>query len=316
MTRESFFDLVEIRTKLASLFPFMIAVLFTNTYFHSFHWGKTLFFFFGMLAFDMATTAINNYMDFRKARSEEYKYQENVIGKEQLSERTVVRIIFGLIGFSAIVGITLAIQTGWLLLLMGCACCFIGVFYTFGPIPLSRMPLGEVFSGVTMGLGIFAITIYLNTYDKKLFFMELDLKHFAITGSTTAALAVVWASIPLIATIANIMLANNLCDLEQDIENHRYTLPFYLGKKNAVILFNLLMYSSYAAIVIGLIAGIYRWPILLIFLSLIKVFPQTKAFTAEQIKRKTFVMSIKNLVAFNSSYALGLFITLLWEFIR
>ena len=315
MTRKSFFDLVEIRTKLASLFPFMIAVLFTNTYFHSFHWGKTLFFFFGMLAFDMATTAINNYMDFRKAHSEEYKYQENVIGKDQLSERTVVMIIFGLIGFSAIVGITLAIQTGWLLLLMGCACCFIGVFYTFGPIPLSRMPLGEVFSGVTMGLGIFAITIYLNTYDKKLFFMELDLQHFAITGSTTAALAVVWASIPLIATIANIMLANNLCDLEQDIENHRYTLPFYLGKENAVILFNLLMYSSYVTIVIGLIAGIYQWPILLTFLSLVKVYPQTKVFTEKQIKSKTFVMSIKNLVAFNSSYALGLVLTLVWQLI-
>lgn len=316
MTRESFFDLVEIRTKLASLFPFLIAVLFTNTYFHSFHWGKTLFFFFGMLAFDMATTAINNYMDFRKAHSEEYKYQENVIGKEQLSERTVVMIIFGLIGFAAIVGITLAIQTGWLLLVMGCACCFIGVFYTFGPIPLSRMPLGEVFSGVTMGLGIFAITIYLNTYDKKLFFMELDLKHFAITGSTTAALTVVWASLPLIATIANIMLANNICDLEQDIANHRYTLPFYLGKKNAVILFNILMYSSYGAIMIGLIAGIYQWSILLTFLSLIKVYPQTQIFTKEQIKGKTFAMSIKNLVAFNSSYALGLLITLLWQFIR
>lgn len=315
MTRKSFFDLVEIRTKLASLFPFMIAVLFTNTYFHSFHWGKTLFFFFGMLAFDMATTAINNYMDFRKAHSEEYKYQENVIGKDQLSERTVVMIIFGLIGFSAIVGITLAIQTGWLLLLMGCTCCFIGVFYTYGPIPLSRMPLGEVFSGVTMGLGIFAITIYLNTYDKKLFFMELDLQHFAITGSTTAALAVVWASIPLIATIANIMLANNLCDLEQDIENHRYTLPFYLGKENAVILFNLLMYSSYVTIVIGLIAGIYQWPILLTFLSLVKVYPQTKVFTEKQIKSKTFVMSIKNLVAFNSSYALGLVLTLIWQLI-
>ncbi|MDU5335195.1 1,4-dihydroxy-2-naphthoate polyprenyltransferase [Enterococcus sp.] len=316
MTRESFFDLVEIRTKLASLFPFLIAVLFTNTYFHSFHWGKTLFFFFGMLAFDMATTAINNYMDFRKAHSEEYKYQENVIGKERLPERTVVMIIFGLIGFAAIVGITLAIQTGWLLLVMGCACCFIGVFYTFGPIPLSRMPLGEVFSGVTMGLGIFAITIYLNTYDKKLFFMELDLKHFAITGSTTAALAMVWASLPLMATIANIMLANNLSDLEQDIENHRYTLPFYLGKKNAVILFNILMYSSYGAIMIGLIAGIYQWPILLTFLSLIKVYPQTKAFTKEQIKSKTFAMSIKNLVAFNSSYALGLLLTLLWQYIR
>ncbi|MDT2572339.1 1,4-dihydroxy-2-naphthoate polyprenyltransferase [Enterococcus raffinosus] len=313
MTRKSFFDLVEIRTKLASLFPFLIAVLFTNSYFHSFHWGKTLFFFFGMLAFDMATTAINNYMDFRKAHSEEYKYQENVIGKDQLSERTVVLIIFALIGFAAIVGLTLAVQTGWLLLVMGCACCFIGVFYTFGPIPLSRMPLGEVFSGVTMGLGIFAITIYLNTYDKRLFFMELDLRHFAITGITTAALAVVWASLPLIATIANIMLANNLCDLEQDIANHRYTLPFYLGKKNAVVLFNLLMYSCYGAIIVGWLAGIYQWPILLTFLSLVKVYPQTRAFTKEQVKSRTFVMSIKNLVSFNSCYALGLFVTLLLQ---
>ena len=313
MTRKSFFDLVEIRTKLASLFPFLIAVLFTNSYFHSFHWGKTLFFFFGMLAFDMATTAINNYMDFRKAHSEEYKYQENVIGKDQLSERTVVLIIFALIGFAAIVGLTLAVQTGWLLLVMGCACCFIGVFYTFGPIPLSRMPLGEVFSGVTMGLGIFAITIYLNTYDKRLFFMELDLRHFAITGSTTAALAVVWASLPLIATIANIMLANNLCDLEQDIANHRYTLPFYLGKKNAVVLFNLLMYSCYGAIIVGWLAGIDQWPILLTFLSLVKVYPQTRAFTKEQVKSRTFVMSIKNLVSFNSCYALGLFVTLLLQ---
>ncbi|MGL9749447.1 1,4-dihydroxy-2-naphthoate polyprenyltransferase [Enterococcus sp. DIV0170] len=313
MTRKSFFDLVEIRTKLASLFPFLIAVLFTNSYFHSFHWGKTLFFFFGMLAFDMATTAINNYMDFRKAHSEEYKYQENVIGKDQLSERTVVLIIFALIGFAAIVGLTLAVQTGWLLLVMGCACCFIGVFYTFGPIPLSRMPLGEVFSGVTMGLGIFAITIYLNTYDKRLFFMELNLRHFAITGSTTAALAVVWASLPLIATIANIMLANNLCDLEQDIANHRYTLPFYLGKKNAVVLFNLLMYSCYGAIIVGWLAGIYQWPILLTFLSLVKVYPQTRAFTKEQVKSRTFVMSIKNLVSFNSCYALGLFVTLLLQ---
>ncbi|MDT2735929.1 1,4-dihydroxy-2-naphthoate polyprenyltransferase [Enterococcus pseudoavium] len=316
MTRKNFFDLVEIRTKLASLFPFLIGVLFTNSYFHSFHLGKTLFFFFGMIAFDMATTAINNYMDFRKAHSEEYKYQENVIGKEQLSERTVVAIIFSLIGFAAVVGIVLALQTGWMLLLMGLACCFIGVFYTFGPIPLSRMPLGEVFSGVTMGLGIFAITIYLNTYDQKLFFMELNLKRFAITGDTTAVLALIWASLPLIATIANIMLANNICDLEQDIANRRYTLPFYLGKTNAVRLFNLLMYSCYGVILIGLLAGIYQWPILIVFLSLVKVYPQTTLFTKEQIKSQTFAMSIKNLVAFNSCYGIGLILTLIWQLIH
>ena len=29
----------------------------------------------------MATTAINNYMDFKKAKSDVYKYEENIIGQ-------------------------------------------------------------------------------------------------------------------------------------------------------------------------------------------------------------------------------------------
>ncbi len=42
-------------------------------------------------------------------------------------------------------------------------------------------------------------------------------------------------SIPMIVGIANIMLANNICDLEEDIANKRHTLPYYIGKKNAII---------------------------------------------------------------------------------
>lgn len=311
MTWANFFELVQIRTKLAGLFPFIIAVLFSNTYFHAFHPGKTLLFFFGMCAFDLAITAINNYMDFLKAKSLVYKYEENVIGREQLSEHVVQAIIYGLVGFAAIIGILLVLQTGWLLLPLGGACFFVGIFYSFGPIPLSRMPLGEIFSGVTEGLGIFAITIYLNTYDQRLFFMELDLQHFSLVGSTTAVLAMIWAALPLMLTIANIMLANNLSDLAQDIENHRYTLPFYIGRKQGVRLFNVLMYSCYAVILIGWLVGIYQWPILVTLISLVKVIPQTRIFSKEQIKSKTFPMSVDNLLFFNSSYALGLLLSLL-----
>ena len=198
---------------------------------------------------------------------------------------------------------------------MGAACFFVGVFYTYGPIPLSRMPLGEIFSGVTEGLGIFAITIYLNTYDQRLFYMELDFNHFAITGNTMAVLAVIWAALPLILTIANIMLANNISDLAQDIENHRYTLPFYIGREWSVRLFNILMYSCYGAILVGLIIGIYQWPILLTFISLFKVVPQTQIFTKEQIKHKTFPMAVENLIVFNSCYALGLLVTMILQFV-
>lgn len=313
MTKEHFFELVQMRTKFAGIFPFVIAVLFTNTYFHSFHPGKTMIFFFGMFAFDLAITAINNYMDFKKAHSETYKYEENIIGRENLSEKQIQRLIIGLVGFAAIIGLVLVVQTGWMLLPMGAACFFVGVFYTYGPIPLSRMPLGEIFSGVTEGLGIFAITIYLNTYDQQLFFMELDMDHFAVTGETRAVLAVIWAALPLMLTIANIMLANNLCDLEQDIQNHRYTLPFYIGREWGIRLFNGLMYSCYGVILVGMLTGIYKWPILLVFVSLVKVIPQTARFTQVQIKTKTFPMAVENLIVFNSCYAAGLLITMILQ---
>lgn len=311
MPLKVFFEVVEIRTKLASLFPFLIGVLFSLAYYQAIQWGYTLLFFLGMVAFDMATTAINNYMDFQKAKSDRYKYQDNIIGSSGIAPTKVRNLILLLISFTAVVGLVLTLQTGWLLFVMGGICCFIGVFYTFGPVALSRMPLGEVFSGGTMGLGIFAIVVYINTFEQKLFYLSLADGQFALTGSIWAVAALVIASLPLVFTIANIMLANNLCDLDQDIENQRFTLPYYIGRKQAVRLFDLLMYSCYAVILLGLLVRIYEWPILVVFFSLPLVYKQLKLFNKEQIKRSTFVVSIRNLLLFNGSYALGLLLSIL-----
>ncbi|MGO2853750.1 MAG: UbiA family prenyltransferase, partial [Tetragenococcus koreensis] len=174
MSLKVFWEVVEIKTKVASVFPFIIGILFSISYFHEIHWGLTLLFFIGMIIFDMSTTAINNFMDFKKAKSQTYKYQENVIGRERLSPKKIQWMILAMLAATLLIGLVLSIQTGWMMLLMGGAVCFIGVFYTFGPIPLSRMPLGEIFSGVTMGLGIFAITIYLNTIKQQVFHLTLD----------------------------------------------------------------------------------------------------------------------------------------------
>ncbi|MBP1041318.1 1,4-dihydroxy-2-naphthoate polyprenyltransferase [Vagococcus sp. BWB3-3] len=312
MTISTFFKLVEIQTKLASLFPFLIGVLFSMVYFQSFNWETTLIFFAGMLVFDMTTTAINNFMDFKKAKNDEYKYQTNIVGQAGLKEKEVSRLITIMLIFSALVGGYLTYATGWLMLIMGGACCFIGVFYTFGPVPLSRMPLGEVFSGVVMGLGIFMMTIYVNTYDLQFFYLAIDNWQFVIHGDIKPLLAIVWASLPMIFTIANIMLANNLCDLEEDIANHRYTLPFYIGKENGVKLFNLLMYGCYATITIGVVFNVYHWSMLIVFLTLPLVVKNLRLFNVEQVKSKTFVISLKNLVALNSAQIVGLLLSLIF----
>lgn len=306
MTVSNFLKLVEIQTKLASLFPFLVGVLFSISYFGQIHWGYTVIFFIGMLVFDMTTTAINNYMDYKKAKDDEYKHQVNIIGEANISEKLVVTLIWTMLAISAIAGFYLSYKTGWILFVFGGLCCLIGVFYTFGPVPLSRMPLGEVFSGVTMGFGIFLITIYINAFDAN--FLKLDIINwqFFMVGDLKKLLAILWASLPMVFTIANIMLANNLCDLDQDIKNHRYTLPYYIGKETGVKLFNVLMYGCYAVVLIGLFFGIYHWSILIIFATLPLVIKNLKEFNREQVKSKTFVVSIKNLIIFNSVLIIGL----------
>ncbi|MCD5186149.1 1,4-dihydroxy-2-naphthoate polyprenyltransferase [Enterococcus gallinarum] len=315
MSLAVFLEVVEIRTKVASIFPFIMGILFSLVYFHEFHPLNTIIFFVGMILFDLTTTSINNYMDFKKAKSKVYKYEQNVIGREKIPETLVRNMIFGMLALTLLIGLYLTWMTGWLLLLMGLVVCFIGVFYTFGPVPLSRMPLGEVFSGVTMGLGIFAITIYLNTVTQKVFYLDIDFATgtFGLVGHLWAICAIVLASLPLVFTIANIMLANNLRDLETDIENHRYTLVYYIGRTNGIHLFQGLMLASYGAILIGFLFGLYQWPILLVFLTLPKIRQNLKEHQASLPHPRSFGYSIKNMILFNSSYALGLILCLIWQ---
>lgn len=315
MSLAVFLEVVEIRTKVASIFPFIMGILFSLVYFHEFHPLNTIIFFVGMILFDLTTTSINNYMDFKKAKSKVYKYEQNVIGREKIPETLVRNMIFGMLALTLLIGLYLTWMTGWLLLLMGLVVCFIGVFYTFGPVPLSRMPLGEVFSGVTMGLGIFAITIYLNTVTQKVFYLDIDFATgtFGLVGHLWAVCAIVLASLSLVFTIANIMLANNLRDLETDIENHRYTLVYYIGRTNGIHLFQGLMLASYGAILIGFLFGLYQWPILLVFLTLPKIRQNLKEHQASLPHPRSFGYSIKNMILFNSSYALGLILCLIWQ---
>lgn len=310
MTFPVFLELVEIKTKLASLFPFIIGVLFSISYFHMIQWLNTIIFFVGMLFFDMTTTAINNYMDYKKAKSDQYKYGQNIVGKAGLSDRTVTVLIFTMLFIAACVGAVLTYRTGWMLFIMGGVCCFIGVFYTFGPVPLSRMPLGEVFSGVTMGFGIFLITVYINTFQLNYLTLDFFDTQFILQGNFWLLLMLFWVSLPLVFTIANIMLANNLCDLDQDIENHRYTLPFYVGRKNGLWLFQCLMYGCYLVVIIGVFLKFYSWTMLIVWGTFPMIRKNVQQFTKEQVKSQTFSISIKNLVLFNTAQILGLVLSL------
>ncbi|GGM36514.1 1,4-dihydroxy-2-naphthoate octaprenyltransferase [Paraliobacillus quinghaiensis] len=297
----TFLKLVEIQTKIASVFPFLVGCLFVYYRFDSFHPINTVIFFVSMLSFDLTTTAINNYMDYRKASTESYRKEHNIIGQKEISEKVVIITILSLLTFASGLGIWLVFRTDLFVLLVGMVCFGIGIFYTFGPIPFSRMPLGELFSGVTMGFGIVFLAVYVNAFDQGIVQLLWEGRTISLQADILLLLEVVLISIPCMFTIANLMLANNICDIEEDIKNHRFTLPYYLGKKYAILLFNSLYILSFVAIIAAVLLDLLPMVMFVTLLVSYPVYRHVRKFNRKQVKAETFSVAVKNLVLVNGS---------------
>lgn len=289
-------ELVELRTKIASVIPFAVGLLFSIWTFGNFNVVNMGLFFVGMLCFDMATTVMNNLMDYVKAKNETYRQEENIIGTSSLTVKQAEMIFGSLVGVATIIGIILVLRTNIILLFVGALCFVIGIFYTFGSIPISRMPLGEVLSGVTMGFGIFWIVIFLNSPEASFAWMGLDQGMLIVRLALFDHIKVALLSLPLVCTIANIMLSNNLCDLETDITNHRYTLVYYIGKQMALKLYQGLYLISFVAMVLAVVFSIA--PILMLGTLVVgvPVYKNIQLFIQKQEKRTTFALAIKNML--------------------
>lgn len=307
LTLPIFLEFVELKTKVASVFPLVAGLLWYRYWYGQLDVVNTVLFSLAVLAFDLTTTAINNTMDYKKALDAAYKAEDNVIGRHQLDYGQMVRIIFALLGLATVLSLVLVWRTDWLLLPMGMVCFLIGIFYTFGPMPLSRLPLGEVFSGVTMGFGIFFLANYIQfpTYFVKSGWVDGYLS-VEVHVLPLAELALI--SLPLVALIANIMLANNICDYEQDLRNARYTLVHYLTPAWSVKLYQVLSALPWVSLGLAVLLGLLPWWSLVICSAIPLHLKSVKRFSSKQVKRETFIESIKSFVLWSGLYVLVLLV--------
>ena len=90
------------------------------------------------------------------------------------------------------------------------------------------------------------------------------------------------------------MLANNLCDIEDDLANNRYTLPIYIGKDHSLMLFRILYYIIYIIIIILLVLRVVPAVSAITLLTFLPVRKHLKLFGEKQTKKDTFVLAVKN----------------------
>jgi len=292
-----FLSYVEIKTKITSTFAFMLTIAFLLYSGRPIDWLRTLVFFLAMFLFDLTTTAINNYIDT--------KTNEQVL---QFERRTALTIILILFTISTALGLYLAYLTDVVVLLLGGLCFLTGVFYTYGPVPISRMPLGEVMSGLFYGLFIPFLLLYINMPEGTYLTLGLGWESIRLELNVMPLISVLLLAVTPMCTTANIMLANNTCDVEKDVKVRRYTLPYYLGKK-ALWLFALLYYACYASIVAMVVLRILSPVCLVSLLTIIPVQRNINIFMERQDKASTFITSIKNYIIIMGSLTITVFVS-------
>lgn len=291
-----FLSFVEIQTKITSVFAFLMTIAYLWAKGFTIRWDATGLFFAAMFLFDLTTTAINNYMG-SKDHGEPPHY----------GKTAAKLIIVALLAISIASGLGLVFITDIVVLLAGGLCFLFGILYSYGPVPISATPLGEALSGLFYGLFIPFLLLHINMPAGSLLALSLVGQTLHISTNLVLLLHLLLLSAVPVLTTANIMLANNICDIERDKASQRHTLPQYLGRKS-VYLFAGLYYLCYAAIIAMVVADVISPVCLLSLLAIVPVQRNIKKFFAEQVKAKTFVVSVQNYVIIMGALTVTIFL--------
>ena len=282
MTLKQYALLSQMEYASTSFFPGFMGILYAWYNYGTFHLGYSLLGLLTVGLFQLAISLRDNYLDYYVAENKQADdIQEMTVGKETIPLKNV-RFSYYMTGAIALlIGLFIVFQTSFMLLFIVLGGMLIGVLYTFGPIPLSSTPFGDFFIGLAYGLGIFLALLYINAFE------VIPFDWFTI-------IQIIIASIPTAITVMYVSLANNISDLEEDIEGGRFTLPYHIGVDKALVVFKSFYYVGYIAIILSIIFGTFPRLVTLSLLTFPYVYKNIQIFMDEQDKQTTFLTTLKN----------------------
>ncbi|MGI6217342.1 MAG: prenyltransferase [Coriobacteriales bacterium] len=199
-----------------------------------------------------AVNTLNDWADFRKGTdtlensddpTDAVLVYENPNPKHVLA----LGIAYMAIGFSC--GVVCLFICGSIVpLIFGIIGVIVAVCYSSGKIPISYLPLGEIFSGVVMGclipLADICVFAALTFPQNGLFDVFLQIDWWVA----------IYCTVPLIIGVGMIMATQNNCDIERDEPSGRHTLPVVLGRKRS-----LMVYRVFVLLWIAVVLHIAFW---------------------------------------------------------
>ncbi len=175
---------------------------------------------------------LNDYFDYVKGvdtvENSSDDVTDAVLVYNNLNPKSVLAFAVGLLVTAFLLGIYVIYHAGFIPLVIALIGAAIVFLYSGGKTPISYLPIGELVSGFVMGALICLASYYSLT--KSFDWMVL------------------LYALPLIIGIGLIMMTNNTCDIDKDIEAGRKTLPVLLGHDRALKMYHALIVIWIAAI--------------------------------------------------------------------
>lgn len=279
MTPKQFLDLVEIRVVIPSVAPLLVGLAYSQWQYARLNWLNATLLIIATISVHLAVNTFNRYEDAKRQNNNAFLREE--AAGEEISNHQVrnVALVLGVI--AALAGVAVALRTGYVTWIIGIVSFLIGYLYSAGPKPITNTPFGELVSGLTMGYFIFVAQVYVNTH---------------MTPMPSVLLQWFVVSFPLTVFIAEIMLANNIADHDEDEENNRHTLVHYIGVSAAKQLYLILAIIAFVEMILVTLVGWLPITSYAMIVLLPIVIRHVRDFIARPIKRETFILAIKNLV--------------------
>jgi 1,4-dihydroxy-2-naphthoate polyprenyltransferase len=217
------------------------------------HWGFYLVTVLGVILLHGGSNVINDYFDYRQKIDTTdvpggYGNEARVLIQKLLRPSQVLCVALILFAFSLAIGIYMTTVRGWTIFLLGFLGFLTGLLYTFRPVALKYIALGEPAVFFMWGPLIVSGAYY----------VQRD-------GFSFEA---IWISVPIGVLVALVLLANNIRDLQFDSQVGIVTLATLLGRRWAVGVYQFLLMGVYIATALLVFEGLLSFWSFLTFLSL------------------------------------------------
>ena len=234
----------------ASVMPAVLAAAFSCRIQGSLPPDLLICLFLPVVLMQSAVNTLNDYADFVKGTDtkENSPDAEDAVIVYGLEPRTARRLGIGFLSAAVIPGFYAVFRCGIVPLVIGVLGGLVILAYSSGRFPLSYLPLGEIVSGFVMGGLIPLAGVQM------------------LTGQLR--FLILLKSLPLIIGIGMVMLSNNGCDIDRDLDSGRRTLPCLLGKRKTGVLYRVLLLLWLLSPVVLLLAGCSAISALVYFLCL------------------------------------------------